>query len=99
METKHISYYNNTSLINTKLTKIDNLIHGNKIGFYRSGKLKYSEKYQYGKLDGRQFDWFESGQIRFISNYVNNRLHGPQYEYDEKGLVKNTTYYDHGKLL
>ncbi|WP_353779383.1 toxin-antitoxin system YwqK family antitoxin [Winogradskyella sp. 3972H.M.0a.05] len=71
-----VEHYNNAG-------KLD----GEKIIYFKDGKVAEKVTYKDGKREGKSVWYSEEGILLRESNYVNGELHGPSKFYDASGLI------------
>ena len=63
---------------------------------YTSGKLRQTEKYINGKIEGEVIEYYESGTIKEKAYFINDKQEKEHFFYDKKGKLIKTDIYKNG---
>lgn len=63
------------------------LLHGPRIGYYPSGKIRLEENYMNGRLSGKQNEYTESGILSHSATYSYHWRYGPEKWFNQEGEV------------
>ncbi|GAA4309463.1 hypothetical protein GCM10023183_26650 [Nibribacter koreensis] len=80
-------------------SKLDSVLHGPSITWYKSGQLKSRTHYSHGYPEGTSEDWFEDGTLKWIHQYVHGRLEGERRTYYANKQLKRRDVYSKGELV
>lgn len=72
-------------------------LHGERLVYYKSGKIAEKQNYSHGKLDGLSIWYTENESILKEFNYSNDELHGISKYYNPKGELITEGNYKNGK--
>lgn len=91
-------YQNNSKQLLTLETYDDSgRLEGDRITYYRNGKIAEQQTYVAGKLEGVSKWYAQNGTIVKTYTYVNGELHGLAKFYDIKGNLITEGYYKNDK--
>ncbi|WP_158839414.1 toxin-antitoxin system YwqK family antitoxin [Polaribacter sp. L3A8] len=80
--------------INTTISYVNEVKHGNYEAFYFNGKAKIKGSYLNGAQNGTWVWYFENGNIERSVNYSMGNLQGKLINYYKEGKIKSTSNYD-----
>jgi antitoxin component YwqK of YwqJK toxin-antitoxin module len=75
------------------------ILNGENVEYYKSGKIFIIHNYSSGKLDGEFIEYFESGNIKRKGFYLNGNLNGELFNYYENGQIKSKENYLNGDIF
>jgi len=92
---KYIGYHPDGSIFEES-TYIDGKVHGIRSLFYEGNKkIKTTEKYVNGIMDGLFEEYHTNGQVAFTGLFVNDAMQGIWKKYNESGqLLEEVTFKD-----
>ena len=64
--------------------------------YFPSGKIRQTEKYINGKIEGEVIEYYESGTIKEKAYFINDKQEKEHFFYDEKGNLIKTDVYKNG---
>lgn len=71
--------------------------HGNCVNTFGNGKLRSSETYVYGKLNGLSKTYFENGKPNVVGVYDDNEMDSTWTYYAENGTLSRAIQYKNGQ--
>lgn len=87
-----VVYYPGTDTPQLEMPMKDGKIHGERVYYYESGKVRQRANFNEGQLHGLSQEWDESGRQRAKVNYANGKLDGEALYWDSDGNVRKRVY-------
>lgn len=78
-----VNYYEDDSVIASKIFYVDGIQEGSTTTFYKNGQKWFISTYKNGVLHGREKGWYPSGKLKFMGQYHHGEKIGTWYIYDE----------------
>ncbi len=91
-------YSNNRKEIKYKVNYLNDTIIGEVLGYWENGGLKFSCRYEKGKINGTVCFYNLKGSLLIKAQFVDNILEGKLYEYYDSRRLKKELLFDKGKL-
>jgi len=80
-------------ILKSRLTIVDNKLHGKVTRFYPNGKIKTESEYVNNHLNGSEKKLYQDGTVYRTREYVNDTLNGIEYRYYRNGKIMTRQEY------